>query len=448
VAEGRPPTEFGEEENLRWKAALPGKGLSTPIIVGERVFVTTAVSAEPEGEAPPEDGGRRGGRGGRGGLFGRGRSAPLTETDFLVLAFDRADGSVLWEEIARTQLPHQGTHRDGSFASPSIVSDGEHLFVSFGSYGLYAYDLEGEPIWEIDLGDMDITNSFGEGSSPVLWGDSLIVLWDHNGTSFLTALDKGTGKELWRTPREQGTNWSSPVLVPSGEGNEGPTQIVVASSRTIAYDAKTGKELWACGTDEAATDEADVRGGDRGGRGGRGGRSGRGGSRRGGIIATPALHDGVLVYSTGTRSGGSMHAVEIAEASGMKVHETDAHLWSRDRDAPRIPSPIVHEGILYVLKGSSGLLSAFSFADGEPHYTSERLDSIGDVWATPVIAGGHLYILGRDGTIEVVATGPELETVAVNRLEEDVFDASPAVAGDELFVRGRSHLYCFAATEE
>ena len=121
---------------------------------------------------------------------------------------------------------------------------------------------------------------------------------------------------------------------------------------------------------------------------------------------------------------------------------------SRDRDAPRIPSPIVHDGILYALKGSSGLLSAFSFVDGEPHYTSERLDAVGDVWATPVIAGDHLYILGRDGTIEVVATGTELETVAVNKLDEDVFDASPAVAGDELYVRGRSNLYCFAAAKE
>ncbi len=444
VSSGTPPIQFGEEDNLKWKAALPGKGLSTPIIVGGRVFVTTAVSAEPEAGGSGSSRGSTGGGRGR----GRGRSAPLSETDFLVIAFDRQDGSVVWEQIARTQVPHQGTHRDGSFASPSVVSDGERLFASFGSYGLYAYDLEGELLWELDLGDMNIANSFGEGSSPILWGDSLILAWDHDGDSFLVALDKKTGKEIWRTEREQGTNWGSPLVA---TGAKGQAQIIVASSTTIAYDAKTGAEIWSCGAGGSASagsgdGSPEGRGGNRAGNRGGGRAGGRGGARRGGIIATPVLHDGLLVYSTGTRSGGSFHALRVADAEGTKVEASDAMVWKRDRDAPRIPSPIVHDGILYALKGSSGLLSALDFESGEPLYTSKRLDAVGDVWATPVIAGEHIYILGRDGTVEVVTTGTEMETVSVNKLE-DVFDASPAVAGDELFIRGRSNLYCFAKSE-
>ena len=158
------------------------------------------------------------------------------------------------------------------------------------------------------------------------------------------------------------------------------------------------------------------------------------------------IHDGVLVYSTATRSGGSFHAVRVTEASGDKVHETEALLWKRDRDAPRIPSPIAHEGILYALKSTSGLLSAIDIESGKALYASERLDAIGDVWASPIVAGEHIYILGRDGTVEVVATGKDFETVAVNKLE-DTFDASPAVSGNELFLRGSSTLYCIAETK-
>ena len=417
VAQGSPPIEFGEDANVRWKSPLPGRGLSTPVIIGDRVFVTSAVSAPADSSATPS----AEARGGR-------EPDPVTETDFLVLAFDRTDGSVLWEAIARTQVPHQGTHRDGSFAAPSVATDGEHLFVSFGSYGIYAYDLEGEPVWETDLGDMDVRNAFGEGSSPVVHGDSLIVLWDHEGDSFLAALDKNTGKERWRTERHFGTNWSTPLIVETDAG----TQIVVASSTTVAYDLETGKAVWTCGTqpEVAAAPE-----GERGGR-----------SRTGGIIATPVLSDGVLIYGTGTRRGGSIWALQLDKAAGHAVHESEALMWTNDRDAPRIPSPIVHDGILYALKSTSGILSALDLRSGEPVYESTRLEGVGDVWASPVIADNRLYVLGRDGTVEVLATGPEFRTLAVNHLE-DTFDASPAVSGDALFLRGREHLYCIAKTD-
>ena len=301
------------------------------------------------------------------------------------------------------------------------------MFASFGSYGIYAYDMAGELKWEVDLGDMDIRNSFGEGSTPVIWKDSLIVLWDHNGESFLTALDRQTGEEKWRTERAFGTNWTSPLIY---EGGEVP-QVIVASTTTIAYNADTGEEIWSFG---GATVEASADSGRGGGRGGRG---------VGGIIATPIVHQGILIFSTGTRRGGTIHAISLDQAKGQVSEESEAFLWRNDRDAPRIPSPLAHGGLLYALKGSNGLLSAIDIQTGEAHYSSQRLDSVGDVWATPVLANEHLYILGRDGTVEVVTTGKKRETVAVNKLD-DVFDASPSVAGNELFIRGRENLYCIS----
>jgi len=408
VSQGSPPLEFDEESNIKWKAELPGRGLSSPVIVGKRVFVTSAVPIE-DGSAPAD------------APAGDGRSRrdqpPVNEVDFLVMAFDRADGAIAWEQVARTQVPHQGTHPDGSFAAPSVVSDGEHVFVSFGSYGIYAYDLVGELAWEVDLGDMDIHNGFGEGSSPVLCGDALIVQWDHIGDSFLVALNKATGKELWRSARELGTNWSTPLVVPQGEG--GPL-IVVASSTTVAYEAATGDVAWTCGP--------------------------TGSARPGGIIVSPLMHEGVLIYGTGTRRGGTMVAVKFDDASGVDVHESDALMWTRDRDVPRIPSPVAHDGILYALKSTSGILSAFDVQSGEALYEPTRLEGVSDVWASPIVAADRIYIAGRDGTIEVVAAGAEFATLAVNHLDA-IFDASPAVAGDELYLRGRSELYCIAKEE-
>ncbi|MFT5050746.1 MAG: outer membrane protein assembly factor BamB [Chlamydiales bacterium] len=404
VAQGSPPLEFSEESNLKWKAELPGRGLSSPVIVGGRVFITAAVAIEGESSG---DGGKRQER----------DQPPVDEVDFLVMAFDRADGSIAWEQVARTQVPHQGTHPDGSFAAPSVVSDGQHIFVSFGSYGIYAYDLAGELAWEVDLGDMDIQNGFGEGSSPVLCGSALVVQWDHTGDSFLVALDKATGKELWRTVRELGTNWSTPLVV---ERAQGAPLIIVSSSTTVAYDGGTGKVVWTCGPPVS--------------------------TRPGGIIASPLLHAGVLIYGTGTRRGGTMVAVDLDSAKGENVYESDALMWTRDRDVPRIPSPIAHDGILYALKSTSGILSAFDVQSGEPLYEPTRLEAVSDVWASPVLADGRIYIAGRDGTIEVVATGAKFSTLAVNHLDA-IFDATPAVAGDELFLRGRSELYCIAKTE-
>jgi outer membrane protein assembly factor BamB len=426
VASGKPPVEFGETQNVRWKVALPGKGNSSPIVWGDKVFVTSAVGTGKKKEAAPSEagaereggegrgeGGERGGRGEGRGRGGFGRGGPIEEQDFVVLAFDRKSGKTLWEQKLATTMPHQGTHSDGTYAAPTPVTDGERLYVSFGSFGIYALDLAGKVLWQVDLGDMLISNEFGEGSSPVLVGSNVIVLWAHEGDSFLVALDAKSGKESWRTPLAQGTNWSTPLVVTVG----GKQELVIGGPRIAAYDPATGKELW--GQGEAAG--------------------------RNGAIASPVALDELIVYAMGGRGGGEARAL-VAQAPSEKKAEADADeslLWSVRIDAPHVPSPLAYDGKIWFLKQDSGILSVLDPASGELVYGPERLDGVADVYASLVAAGGHLYVAGRDGTVEVLSTGETIATVAVNRLE-DRFDSSPAIAGDELFLRGYENLYCIA----
>jgi outer membrane protein assembly factor BamB len=325
----------------------------------EIVFVSTAVgtgkkqetkpdegaSGERPGGPPPGDGGRRGG-GGPGG-----RSAPIEEQDFVVLALERKSGAVRWQKKLATAMPHQGTHPDGSYASPTPVTDGERLYVSFGSYGIYALSFAGEVAWSVDLGDLEIQNGFGEGASPILCDDLLVLNWDHEGDSFLVALDKTSGKERWRTARPRGTNWSSPVLVSTG----GTRQVLVAGPITIGYDPATGKELWREG--EAA--------------------DGRGG----GAIASPVVLDGLVVFATGGRRGGEARAWAV---QAPKAGETlEPLMWRTSIDGPHVPSPVAYDGKVYFLKQDSGMLSMLDPASGHVDYGPERLRGVANVYASP-----------------------------------------------------------------
>ncbi|NOT32070.1 MAG: PQQ-binding-like beta-propeller repeat protein [Planctomycetes bacterium] len=388
TGEGSPPIEWSEEKNVRWKAALPGVGLSSPIVWGAQVFVTTAV---PTGKK-------------RAGVVSEHFTRPfeLEEQEFLVLAFARASGKELWRKRVNQAMPHEPTHPTNSFATPTPVTDGTRVYCSFGSFGLYALTLTGELAWQVDLGDLT-NNGHGEGSSPLLYDGSLILLWAHWGNSFLIALDATNGKERWRTPVPAGNNCSTPIIVHV----EGRDQVVCAGSRTIACDPRTGQELWSFG------------------------------EPNGGItsMASPvAIGELVLVPGVDREDLRALVAMPAGEPAEM--------LWSR-RSNDNIPSPLAYDAKFYFLKGDSAQLTVLDSASGEVEYGPERLQGVSEAWASPVIAGGRLYVTGRDGTVEVLALEPEIATLAVNVLP-DAFDASPAAAGDELFLRGKSHLYCLA----
>ena len=414
---GDPPTEWSETKNIRWKVEIPGRGSASPIVWGDKVFLLTAVPlGDPVPQAasadaphqPPADR-RRSGRGGRRRGRGRGPRA-IRMHRFTVMAIDRQSGDVVWEQVAREAVPHEGHQEpNGTYASGSAVTDGESLFAFFGSWGLYAFDMDGTLLWEVDLGTRLIRNAFGEGTTPALHGDTLLVTWDHIGAqSFIVALDKRTGQERWRANRDEIDTWATPLIVE----HEGRAQVITpAMDRVYSYDLETGAIVWQ--------------------------------SRGTTMNAIPsAVHaDGIVYVMSGYR-GNNLQAIRLADASG-DIASTDAIIWQLDRDTPYVPSPLLYDDALYVIKSNAGILSVFDPLTGEPHYQRQRLQGVPNVFASPVGAAGHVYIAGRDGTTLVIRHGDQYEVLASNTLD-DGFDASPAIGDDEIYMRGYRYLYAIA----
>jgi outer membrane protein assembly factor BamB len=388
----KPPLEWSENKNIRWKKEIPGRGAGTPVVWGNLVFVSTAV---PVGATEAEAHAARG-------------STPGPHK-YVVLALDRKDGRVVWERVAREDPPHEASHQEwGTWASPSIVTDGTHVIASFESRGIYAYDMKGTPIWEKDLGDKRMRNQFGEGSSPALHADTLVIVWDHQGESFIAALDKRTGAERWRTPRDEIDSWATPLVVE----HAGRAQVVTSAMKQVrSYDLETGKLLWyGAGTTMNP-------------------------------IPSPVAADGLVILTAGFR-GNNLKAVRLADAKG-DITNTPALVWTLDRDTPYVPSPLLYDGILYLLKSNNGILSAFDAKTGKPHYQLVRLEAAPNIFASPVGAAGRVYIPSQQGTTVVFKHGPTFEVLAENKLD-DGFNASPALVDNEIYLRGFKSLYCIA----
>jgi outer membrane protein assembly factor BamB len=390
-----PPLEWSETKNIKWKVEIPGRGSSSPIVWGDRVFVLTAVPVGVQGDAQHEP---------RGGLRARGVHR------FLVLALDRKTGRTLWERVAVEQEPHEAGHADNStWASSSPITDGQALFAYFESFGIYAYDMDGTLRWKKDLGDKRMRNQFGEGSTPALHGNTLVIVWDHlNGSSFIVALDKRDGRELWRVPREEIDTWATPLII---EVNGRPQVIVPAMRRNRAYDLEDGHVVW---ESDGLTMNP---------------------------IPSPVHGDGMVFLMSGFQ-GNDLKAIRVADAKG-NIDGTSAVVWTLDRDTPYVPSPVLTDGILYFLKTNSGILSAFDAKSGKPHFQNQRLDGVPNVFASPVAARGRVYFPGREGTTLVIRSGPTFDVLAKNTLD-DGFDASPALVDNEIFLRGNKSLYCIS----
>jgi outer membrane protein assembly factor BamB len=390
-----PPTTWSETQNVRWKVKLPGRGSSTPIIWGDRIFLQTAMPAV-DAPAPAEV---------QGGFGARER--PSTPHRFMVLCLDRKTGKTLWQKTAKEVIPNEGHHRDHGFASYSPVTDGKVVIVSFGSQGVYCFDLDGNLKWSKDLGRMRTRNGFGEGSSPALHGNTVVITWDHEGEDFIIALDRESGRELWRQVRDEPTTWATPLIVKHGDGMQ---VITPGTTRVRSYDLATGKVLW----EHAGLTQN--------------------------VIPSPVAAGGMVYLMSGFR-GASLVAVKLGAQGDLT--DTPSVVWRHARNTPYVPSPLLAGERLYFFSGNIGILSSFHAPTGKPLIEAQRLEALVGVYASPVAAAGRVYLVGRNGATVVLKDGDALEVLATNKLDERI-DASPAVVGGELFLRGQEHLYCIA----
>jgi outer membrane protein assembly factor BamB len=444
-AEKQLPSEWGADKNVAWKAKLPGYGWSCPVVWGDKVFVTTAVSDKQRKPSGGMGGGGPGGGGfgrpgGGGGGFGGGRP-PDDVYKWELHCLNAADGKLLWKQTAAEQKPKISSHASNGYATETPVTDGERVYAYFGMTGVFCYNFTGKQLWKSDLGAYRMGMGHGTASSPVLEGDKLIVQCDNDEKSFLVALDTKTGKELWKTSRPERTGWSTPLVWK----NKTRTEIVcLGSPKVRSYDPTTGKQLWELGgmsgqaqASAVATEEL-LYVGTGGGFGGFGG--GGFGGRPGGGGGPPGGGGG---FGGGGGGGKPLFAVK-AGASGditLKRGETssDGVAWSQPQAGPSMASPLVYDGHLYVVE-RGGLLSCLDAKTGKQAYR-ERLPAARSFTSSPWAYEGKVFCLADDGQTYVVQAGPEFKLLTRNRLDEMCW-SSPAVAHGALFLRTVDYLYC------
>jgi outer membrane protein assembly factor BamB len=395
---GEPPLKWDEKTNVRWKVELPGQGASTPIVWGDQVFVLTAVDTGVE--AKPADLPRPDPR------FKRKTTAPNTYHQFLVVAYDRKTGKERWRHVAAERVPHEGHHATHSYAAGSPVTDGRHLYVSFGSFGVYCYDLDGKQKWARDLGRFNTRLGWGEASTPAVRGDTVVLNCDQEAGSFVVALDARTGAVRWKKERDEPSSWSTPLIVE----HKGRAQVVLNAMKKVrSYDLADGKLLWQCG----------------------------GGTLN--SIPSPVPVGELVVCMSGYK--GAFAAAIRLDAKGDVTDSEKAVVWRHGRGTPYVPSPLLVGGRLYFTHLNGPLFSCLDVRSGKVVFDRSRLPALRDLYASPVAAAGRIYLADRDGTCVVVAQGERPRVLAVNRLE-DGFSASPAVVGRQLFLRGEKYLYC------
>ena len=414
VARGDVPTEFGDDKNIAWKANIPGRGHSSPVIWGDRIFVTTAVPTSPSAPPPPPGerkgefkggfpkGGFKKGPGGGGG----GGGAGMGEHKFTVLCFDRKTGKLIWERVAKTAAPHEGYHaRYGSHASNSPITDGKYLYASFGSRGMFVYDFDGKLIWEKQFRPMRMRLQFGEGSPTTLHGDRLFLNFDSEEDSYVLALDKRTGKEVWRVAQDELSSWSPPFVVE----HKGAKQVVVpASNKVRSYDYDTGKLLWET--------------------------VGLGSN----VIQSPVTQRDIVYVMSGHRDPNLM-AIRLGGAGNLAG--TSSILWQQNRGTSYSPSPVLDDNKFYMLT-DTGMLSCLNATTGEPYYHQQRLPKPYSFKASPVAVNGKLYLSAENGDVVVAKMGEKFEILATNTFTDEFFVASPAVTDGSMYLRGKNTLYC------
>jgi outer membrane protein assembly factor BamB len=394
--------------NIAWKTPIPGLAHSSPVVWGDRIFVTTAVSSRADASF-------------KRGLFGEGdASDDRSVQQWKVLCLNRKTGAMVWERVAYQGVPKEKRHVKATYANATPVTDGEVVVAFFGSQGLYAYDLDGKPLWTRDLGRFDVgaydlpEYEWGTASSPILYGDLAIVQCDQQKGSFLTALDRKTGKTVWRTERDELPSWGTPTVYPGNAPGKARAELVTNASNFIrGYDPLTGKELWRLGGSSKIT------------------------------APTPIYAGDLIVVASGRRPEAPIFAIHAGAAGDITLagEKTQNHsvAWSKTQRGSYMPTPLFYRGVLYVL-GNAGIFDAYDFKTGREIYR-QRIPHQGSGFsASPVVSDGKIYLASEDGDIFVVSAGERFELLKTNSMNEPVM-ATPAISGGTLIVRTQHNLY-------
>jgi outer membrane protein assembly factor BamB len=410
VADGQHPPitwDVKKGQNLRWKTPIPGLGHSCPVIWGDRIFITTAISGDPDPKI-------------RTGNYGDVASVnDNTKHTWHVLCLDRDSGQILWNRQAYEGVPKIKRHLKGSQANCSVATDGKRVVACFGSEGLYCYNFAGKLLWKRDMSTVDSSFSmdreyeWGFGSSPIIYEGMVILQCDLSKDSFIAAYSLEDGSRVWTTPRDEIPSWSSPALWRNSQRVELVTN---AAQYARGYDPLTGKELWRLAKKSEVT------------------------------IPAPVVGKDLLFITSGNRPIQPIFAIRPGANGDISLkgdESTNAHIaWSRMRGGPYMPTPILYGKYLYTV-GNAGMITCYEAENGREVY-KERLGGV-SYTASPVASDGRIYFLSEQGQVRVVKAGPKFELLAINEVE-DVCLPTPAISAGMLFVRSQKHLFAFGLT--
>lgn len=391
-------------ENILWRLPIPGLAHSSPVVWGNRVFVTSAVSSDPKASFRP-------------GLYGDGdASQDRSRHRFMLYAVDKRNGKILWERVAHEGVPVDKRHIKSTYANSTPATDGRIVVAWFGSQGVHAFDVNGRSLWKVDLGRVDMgaydipTYEWGPASSPIIWNNLVILQCDTQTDSFLLALDANTGKTVWKTEREELPSWGTPTIATTAKG---PELVTNASNFIRGYDPLTGKELWRLGRSSKIT------------------------------APTPIFTDDLFVIASGRGPERPIFVVRANARGDLTLPEgktdSEAIVWSRTGRGSYMPTPLSYKGILYVLS-NNGLFDAYNLKTGAEVYR-QRLPLVGSGFsASPVAADGKIYLSNEDGEILVIAAGDKFAHVGTNSMGE-LLMATPAFSEGVMYVRSAQSLF-------
>lgn len=390
-------------ENILWRTPIPGLAHSSPVVWGNRIFVSSAVSSDPKASFRP-------------GLYGDGdASQDRSRHRWMIYAVNKRDGKILWERVAYEGEPKEKRHIKSTYANSTPATDGRIVVAWFGSQGVYAFDINGRPLWNVDLGRVDMgaydipTYEWGPASSPIIWNNLVILQCDTQADSFLLALDAATGKTVWKTERDELPSWGTPTVAMTPNG---PVLVTNASNFIRGYDPQTGKELWRLGRSSKIT------------------------------APTPIFSDDVFVVASGRGPERPIFVVRSNARGDLTLPEgksdSEAIVWSRTGRGSYMPTPLSYKGNLYVLS-NNGLFDAYNLKTGAEVYR-QRLPLVGSGFsASPIAADGKIYLSNEDGEILVIAAGDKFEHVATNSMGE-LLMATPAISQGVMYVRSAQSL--------